>query len=231
MSKQFWGILVAIILIFFGVVIVNNHKDDKNNKAKGTPTSHIEGKSAKNITLIEYGDYQCPGCGAFYQSVKDTAEKYKDTVKFQFRNLPLTSLHPNAFAAARAAEAANLQNKFWEMHDKLYQENGTYYAAQQQGSSYNTWINASDQLPFFVSYAKQLGLDTAKFKADFASTKVNNLINADISAFDATKAAKATPTFFLNDKQVANEKLTDSNQLPSLEAFTKLLDAALNAAH
>ena len=227
MSKQFWGILAVIIIIFFGVVLVNSHKDAKTSGSKGTPTSHVEGTTTKGIKLVEYGDYQCPGCGAFYQTVKDVADKYKGSVQFQFRNLPLTSLHPNAFAAARAAEAAALQNKFWEMHDLLYQQNVAYYNAQQTGQNYNTWIGASDPVPFFESYAKQLNLNTAKFKTDFTSSKVNNFINADIAAFKATGDDMATPTFYLNGKKLTSEQLTDKAGQPSVDAFSKLLDAAL----
>lgn len=227
MSKQFWGILAVIVVVFFGVVVINGHKDTKTSKANGTPTSHIEGTSAKGVTLTEYGDYQCPGCGAFFPTIKEVSAKYAKTVKFQFRNLPLTSLHPNTFAASRAAEAAALQDKFWEMYDRLYQENGAYYAAQQQGSSYNTWIGASDPVPFFESYAKDLKLNIAQFKADFASTKVNNLINADVAAFKATGEEQATPTFFINGKLIDNKKLVDSKGQPSVDAFSKLLDAAL----
>jgi protein-disulfide isomerase len=228
MSKQFWGILAAIVIIFFGVVFVTNRNDDTSG-AKGKPTSHVEGKSPKGVKLIEYGDYQCPGCGSFYQTVKDVAAKYKDSVQFQFRNLPLTSLHPNAFAGARAAEAAALQNKFWEMHDKLYTENVAYYNAQQTGQTYNTWIGASDPVPFFVSYAQQLGLNTTKFKADFASSKVNNFVNADLAAFKKTGAAMSTPTFFLNGKQLTTEQVTDAQGQPSIDAFSKVLDTALKA--
>ena len=229
MSKQFWGILAAIIILFFGVVIVNNNKDAKTSGAKGTPTNHVEGKSPKGVKLIEYGDYQCPGCGSFYQATKDVADKYKDSVQFQFRNLPLTSLHPNAFAAARAAEAAALQNKFWEMHGLLYQQSIAYYNAQQSGQTYNTWVGASDPVPFFETYARQLGLNVTQFKSDFASTKVNNLINADVAAFKATGDAMSTPTFYLNGKKIADGDLTDKSGQPSVEAFSKLIDAALKA--
>lgn len=229
MSKQFWGILIAIVLVFFGVIVVNNKEESKGSAAKGTPTNHVEGTSAKSVKLVEYGDYQCTGCGAFYQTVKDVAEKYNDTVQFQFRHLPLTSLHPNAFAAARAAEAAGLQNKFWEMHDRLYQENVTYYNAQQQGQTINSWIGASDPVPFFKAYAKELGLNETQFAADFASTKVNNFINADVSAFKQTKDAMATPTFYLNGKKLESKDISDNASQPSIDAFSKLLDAALKA--
>jgi protein-disulfide isomerase len=229
MSKQFWGILAVIIIIFFGVVIINNHKEAKTSGSKGTPTNHVEGKSPKSVKLVEYGDYQCPGCGAFYQTVKDVANTYKDSVQFQFRNLPLPSLHPNAFAAGRAAEAAALQNKFWEMHDLLYQQNVAYYNAQQSGQNYNTWIGASDPVPFFESYAKQLGLNVDKFKADFSSSKVNNFINADIAAFKATGDDMATPTFYLNGKKLNTGELTNKAGQPSADAFGKVLDTALKA--
>lgn len=230
MSKQFWGILLAIIVIFFGAVLITSHKDSKQTASKkGTPTNHVEGASPKGVKLVEYGDYQCPGCGAFYQTVKDATDKYKDTVQFQFRNLPLPSLHPNAFAAARAAEAAALQNKFWEMHDLLYQQNVAYYNAQQTGQNSNSWIGASDPLPFFTNYAQQLGLNVTQFKSDFASAKVNNLVNADIAAFKATGDDMATPTFYLNGKKIASSELTDKTGQPSVDAFSKLFDAALKA--
>src|SRR6185437_12222322 len=121
MSKQFWIILAAIIVILGGIVFVTNHNKPSTGAGNGKPTNHVEGISPTGAKLIEYGDYQCPVCGSFYSTVKQVAAKYDKTVVFQFRNLPLTSLHPNAFAAARAAEAAGLQGKYWEMHDMLYQ--------------------------------------------------------------------------------------------------------------
>lgn len=227
MSKQFWGILIAIAIIFGVVVAVSNNNDDSTTSSKGTPTNHVEGSSPKGVRLLEYGDYQCPGCGSFYVTVKEVVDKYKDRVEFQYRNLPLTSIHPNAFAAARAAEAAALQNKFWEMHDLLFQANVTYYG--NNGAS-PSWISASDPVPDFVSFAQQLNLNVDTFKKDFASTKVNNLINADVSAFEKTGAAKSTPTFFLNDKKVASDQLVDETGQPSVEKFSTLLDNALKNA-
>ena len=127
----------------------------------------------------------------------------KDKVQFQFINLPLSSAHPNAFAGARAAEAAALQNKFWEMHDKLYEENELYTQAQQQNQTYNTWINSKNPLDqYFVGYAQQLGLNTNQFKTDFASAKVNNTINADINKFKKLGLDESTPTFLLDGKQI-----------------------------
>src|SRR5690348_13395070 len=122
MSKQFLIAIAAIVVILGGIVFVSNHnKQNSSSNSSGTPTTHVEGSSPEGVTLIEYGDYECPVCSSFYSTVKQVAAKYNDKVVFQFRNLPLTSIHPNAFAAARAAEAAGLQGKYWEMHDLLYE--------------------------------------------------------------------------------------------------------------
>lgn len=232
MSKQFWAILAAIVLVFVGVLLVNKH-DTKAPTATGNPTNHVEGTSPKGIKLVEYGDYQCPGCGEFYQTVKEVAAKYNKQVVFQFRNLPLTSLHPNTFAASRAAEAAAMQDKFWQMHDALYDQNQVYY---KSNGAATTWVSAKDPIPFFNDMAKQLGLNMTKFKSDFSSTKVNNLINADVAAFLHTSYAggdqskEATPTFFLNGSYLDNSSLLDSQGQPSVDAFSKLIDAALKDA-
>jgi protein-disulfide isomerase len=215
MSKQFWAVIAVLVVVFFGAIIINGQKDDSSG-ATGTPTNHVEGSTSSGVKLVEYGDYQCPACGSFYQTVKDTVAKYQDRIQFQFRNLPLTGLHPNAFSGARAAEAAGLQGKYFAMHDMLY-ENQT------------VWSQASTPLTYFVSYAKSLKLNVDKFKTDFASSKVNSSINADMAEFNKTKAEKATPSFFLDGKQVSTDKLVDSSGQPSVDAFSKVIDAAIAA--
>jgi len=212
MSKTFWAI-IAVIVVVFGGILLFNKKDasapnSRNSNAK--PTEHIEGSSPAGLTLVEYGDYQCPYCGQFYPVVKEVAAKYKDQVKFQFRNLPLLQVHQNAFSAARAAEAADQQGKFWEMHDMLYETQGT-------------WGQNSNAQAIFESYASQLGLNVPKFKADMASSKVNDIINADITEFNKTGAEKSTPTFFLNGKKVQPAGY-------SVEDFSKILDPAIKKA-
>ena len=223
MSKQFWAILAAIVLIFVGVLLVNKH-DTKAPVATGSPTNHVEGNKTATVKLTEFGDYQCPGCGSFYQTVKDVVAKYDSKIKFQFVNFPLTSIHPNTFAASRAAEAAGLQGKYWQMHDLLYEQNQAYYVNQQQ-----TWIPAKDPTPFFNQYAQQLGLNMTKFKQDFGSTKVNDWINADMQK-GKNLGVDATPTFFLDGKKVDSDQLLDSQGQPSVDAFSKLIDAALKDA-
>lgn len=204
MNKGFWGVIVAIVLIFGGILVFT--RDNGSSGSKGQPSNHVMGVTANNVTLVEYGDYQCPACGQYYQPVKEVVEKYKDRIQFQFRNLPLNQIHQNAFAGARAAEAAAKQNKFWEMHDVLY----TYQ---------KVWSGASNPKDYFDAYAKQLGLDMKKFDSDFTSSAVNDVINADINAFKKTGEQMQTPSFFLNGKAI--------NPGASVDEFSKLLDAAL----
>ncbi|MGB4966871.1 MAG: thioredoxin domain-containing protein [Candidatus Saccharimonadales bacterium] len=212
MDKRFWAIVGLIILAFLGLVFFNNNK----KSTTVNPTNHVSGKLDSKVTLLEYGDYQCPACESFSPVTQQVREKYKDQIKFQFRNLPLTQIHQNAYAAARAAEAAGKQNKFWEMHDLLY-----------TASNWQAWTEATNANSYFDQYAKQLGLNVTKFKADFKSEAINDMIKADVTEFDKTGEQKATPAYFINGKKIDSSKLLDAQGQPSLEAFSKLIDAAL----
>jgi protein-disulfide isomerase len=201
MSKQFWGVIIAVIIVFVAIFAVTGNKNNSTSKTSnsGAPTEHIEGGGQDHVALVEYGDYQCPYCGEYYPIVKQVEQDFNKQITFQFRNFPLTSLHPNAFAGARAAEAAGLQGKFWQMHDLLYEENYGYYESNEKET---TWINASDPTAYFDQYAKGLGLNLTEFESDYASSKVNNLINADMAAGGKLNIT-GTPTFFLDGKQIS----------------------------
>jgi protein-disulfide isomerase len=215
MDKRFLAIIGVIVVIFGGILVINSHKTDKNGSSSGTPTNHVTGKLDSKVTLTEYGDYECPVCESYAPVVDQVQQKYADTVKFQFRNLPLSSIHPNAIAGARAAEAADMQGKFWQMHDLLYSQ-----------AAWQDWSTSSNPEPLFWNYASQLGLNVDKFKTDFASSAANNRIQADVAAFMKTGQQEATPAFFINGKFYANSNFVDSNG-PSVEAFSKVLDNAL----
>jgi len=207
MSKQFWGIIAAIVIVFAGIFIVNGNKSESGggNTSTSAVTNHVMGKGTSGVTLREFGDYQCPACGAFEPTVQQVVAKYGDKIKFQFSNFPLTSIHQNAFSAARAAEAASKQDKFWEMHNALYE-------TQSQ------WSAVSEPYSTFEQFAKQLGLNTATFKKDYGSSAVNDAINADIAA--GTKLnITGTPGFVIN-----GTKTEISN---SVESFSKAIDAAI----
>jgi len=188
MSKQFWGVIIIILAIAGGIIAFSGNKPDSSSKNSNTLTNHVEGKGSTGVTLVEYGDYQCPFCGQYYPIVKQVQAEFADKIFFQFRNFPLISAHPNAFAGARAAEAAALQNKFWEMHDLLYENQ-------------SVWSGTTDPTTLFKSYAQQLGLNATRFQTDYASSKVNDLINADMAEGNKLQIT-GTPTFFIDGKKV-----------------------------
>jgi protein-disulfide isomerase len=206
MNSRFWIILGVVALVLVGVLVFKGDKKDSTSKAATTPTNHVTGTDANDVTLVEYGDYQCAYCALFQPTVEQIIEKYKDRIRFQFRHYPLQQVHQNAFAAARAAEAADAQGKFWEMHELLY-------------AGQSSWKDAANVTKIFEGYAKTLQLNLAQYKTDYASSKVNGMINADMKEFDKLKLRVATPTFLLNGKQV-----TPAN---SVEEFSKLIDEAL----
>lgn len=211
MDKRFWAVVLVIVLGFVGIIWVTSDKSkapaNNTNGDTGT-TNHVEGKGSTGIKLVEYGDYQCPACFQYYQIVKDVVAKYSDKITFQFSHYPLTQLHQNAFAASRAAEAAGLQNKYWEMHDVLYQRQ-------------SEWSAASNAQNYFDTYAEQIGLNVNQFKSDYASEKVSKAINADMEA-GRKLGITGTPTFYLDGQKL--DGLTPTDQ-----AFSDVLDAAIKA--
>jgi protein-disulfide isomerase len=221
MDKRFLGILGAIIVIFVAIFAINqNSSSDSSgggsNSSGAQPTTHIQGDNAKSVTFMEYGDYECPICEAYYLPVKQAVAPLLPDIHFQFRNLPLSAIHQNAFAGARAAEAAGLQGKYWEMHDKLYEN-------QSQ------WASLSTPQDSFNQYAKELGLNVDQFKKDYISSKVNDTINADLAEFNKTGQDKATPTFFINGVYVSNTTLVDPQTgAPSVDKITAAIQNAIN---
>ena len=228
MSKVRWIIFAAIIVLVFGGLIIYSHtsnpsidvsKVDTNtiipaSSQNGNIADHVYGDASSKVVFVQYGDFQCPSCGAAYPQVKTATEAYKDKVAFIFRNFPLTTIHPNARAAAAAAEAAGLQGKYWEMHNALY-----------EGQADWENLTGDQRTSIFVGYAKNLGLDTAKFTKDLASSAVNKKISFD-QALGAKINVNATPTFYLDGQKLSDD---DSGQIVqgSSTVLTSLFDKAL----
>ena len=194
--NRFWIILGIVVVGLFGLFFATKPKDNATSSFNGDAKQvqaddHTLGNKAAKVTLIEYGDFQCPSCGAAHPIVKDLQNKYSKEMLFVFRNFPLISIHPNAFAASRAAEAANLQGKYWEMHDKLFE-------------TQDLWGQlSSNQQSTFEGYAQELGLNLNQFKQDYASEKVANRINRDVSS-GAQFDIQGTPTFIVNGQKIVN---------------------------
>ena len=214
MDRRFLVIMAVIIVAFLGIFFFGNAKKDTNtNNSVGTVSNHSTGNNAKNVELLVYGDFECPACGQFSAIEKQVVDTYKNDIKFTFRHYPIDTIHPNARAAARAAEAAGAQGKFFEMHDLLYLNQ----------SVWSSQVTTNPQ-PIFEDYAKQLGLDVAKFKADYASDIANSTINADKNEGN-NKGVSGTPTYFINGQKI------DNSQLTTVEGFSKVIQDAINASN
>lgn len=162
-------------------------------------------KDAKAI-LVEYGDFQCPACGAIHPLIKQLESDYKDKMLFVFRHFPLRQIHANADLASRAAQSAGLQGKFWEMHDMLFENQ-------------NVWSAQPKAIDTFVSYAQKIGLDVERFKKDLDSGEVKKAVDRDYQS-GVQSGVNGTPTFFLNGKKI---------QPANYENFKSLLDQAVNS--
>ncbi len=140
---------------------------------------HVEGRADAPLTLVEYGDYQCPYCGAAYPVVKRLQKTLGKELRFVFRNFPLTQAHPYALIAAEAAEAAALQGKFWEMHDLLFEQ--------------QTFLEPD----IITLWAKRIGLNLEKFENDIKQGVVEKRIKEDRQS-GIRSGVNGTPTFFIN---------------------------------
>jgi protein-disulfide isomerase len=199
------GILAALI-IFSGSTQIDVSKVDINtvqtaSKQNGNIADHVFGKTGSKVTLIEYGDFQCPGCGTEHKNIKTMIEKYKDQLQFVFRNFPLTSIHPNAKAAAAAVEAAGLQGKYWEMHNKIYESQ----------SDWET-LTGTDRSNKFASYAKEFGLNVTKFNTDIEADPISEKISYD-QALSKKAEVDVTPTFYLNGTKLDPKIWSDDTKL------------------
>jgi protein-disulfide isomerase len=151
-------------------------------------SAHIRGSRTATITLVEYGDYECPPCFRNEGIIRRLLEKYPNTLKFEFRHFPLMGPHPHALAAAKAADAAGQQGKFWEMHDVLM-------------TSREQWSRVSDVEPFFIDQAKLLGLDVNLFRESFRAPETEQRILKQRALAEASGIG-ATPTFLINDRKI-----------------------------
>ena len=141
---------------------------------------HIKGSSNAPLTLVEYGDYQCPYCGAAYPEVKKVQKKLGSKLRFVFRNFPITSAHEFAEHAAEIAEAAGAQGKFWEMHDFLYEHQDLL------GDDNNIF-----------AYGKELGLDVQRLAQEVMNNTYLNRIKEDFNG-GIRSGVNGTPTFYIN---------------------------------
>jgi formate-nitrite transporter family protein len=140
---------------------------------------HVQGSVEARVTLVEYGDYECPHCGALHPVIGAARKAFGGNLRFAFRHFPLRSSHPHALAAAKAAEAAGEQGRFWDMHHRLYQR--------------QTQLEDEDLL----RHARKIGLDAARFQRELSARTHEVRIREDLASA-AQSGAGGTPSLFIN---------------------------------
>ena len=145
-------------------------------------TDHAQGNLNADLIIVEYGDYQCPYCGAAYPVLKELMGQFGNQIKFVFRNFPLSEMHQYARMAAIAAEAAALQGKFWEMHDAIYEN--------QRNLNEN----------FLLMLAGKLNLNIPQFEKDLENSELAEKVDADFES-GIVSGVNGTPSFYVNGKK------------------------------
>jgi protein-disulfide isomerase len=215
------GVLVAVVVavVLMSQRASNNATVNENFNAAATPTGprqvaagapdpYERGGAKASVTLEEFSDFQCPACGGLEPGLRKVVKDYGERVRLVFRNYPLP-MHRYAFQAARAAEAAGQQGKFWEMHDVLY-------------DNQKEWSDSMEPRVQFDSYATRLGLDVQRFKADIERQDLADRIKADVQRGNSLNV-RGTPTVYLNGRELMPGKLVTEDDL------RREIDAALGS--
>ncbi len=207
LKKHFWKVVALVVIVLIGASVLYSKQTAERANEGVVIESHVKGNPDAAVTLIEYSDFECPACAQFSPYIKELMNEYGDELRFEYRHFPLINIHAQAIPAARAAEAAAQQGKFWEMHDKLFENQ-------------SVWTRSSSPAAAFNQYAEELGLDMAKFKLHLNSTVITDSINA---SFDDARGRDftGTPSFLLND-----EKMT----FTTFEEFKEAIVSAIEAA-
>jgi protein-disulfide isomerase len=167
-----------------------------NNYASGSPgaqPAHILGSQTATVTVEEFADFQCTACGAKHPELKQIASIYNNRIKFIFRNFPL-AMHPKAYDAAVASEAAGLQGKFWEMQNLLF-------------SKQAEWSASTDHRTLFSDYAQQIGLNVSKFETDALGLPAKQRVDLDM-ARGRSILVTSTPSVYVNGIPVPFQSMT-----------------------
>lgn len=142
-------------------------------------TDHIHGSAHAAVTLVEYGDFECPSCRQAHPAVKFLVSHFGDRLRFVYRHFPLREVHPHAEIAAEASEAAAAQHQFWPFHDLLFEHQGHL------------------DLKHFLGYARQLGLDPVRFENEMKDNVYLQRVQEQIAS-GTRVGVRATPSFFVN---------------------------------
>jgi protein-disulfide isomerase len=206
-------IIILAVAVAAGAAVFLSRQPDNVSETHAAPVDanikvpgHIRGPENAEVTLVEFGDYQCPSCGAYHPFVKEILNRYPTQVRLEFHHFPLISIHPNSMAAAKAVEAAGEQGHYWEMHDAIFEHQ-------------NQWADKPDPKPIFAALANLIGINGTILVQTMDSPKIQERILKDVEQGDQVKI-QAVPTFFIKGQQVPIKL--------SMEDFVQVIEAQLH---
>lgn len=186
--KNPWIVIGVIVVLLIGGSVWYSGTSSERYDEGVEVVSHVKGNPDAEVVLIKYSDFQCPACAAFVPVVNEVLADYGDSVRFEYRHFPLMQIHPFAEQAARAAEAAGQQGKFYEYHDALF-------------ANQAAWSSSVNPAQFFVRFAEELDLDMQEFTRHQRSPLLREKVRSE---FEEARAAgfTGTPTFTLNGERM-----------------------------
>ncbi len=214
------GFIAATALIIGGLIyIVRSGTTQTGSVIEGAEagvltSDQVKGNKNASVVLVKYSDFECPGCQTFDVFLRDLVARKGQSFALVYRHFPLSQIHRNADIAARAAEAAGRQGKFWEMHDKIF-------------DTQRVWAGTRAETTF-ATYAKEIGLDIARYEKDIEDKELRSKINKDYQ-MGIKAGVVGTPTFFINGKQVVGLR-TLSDLEVAIDAAIKETPAATTTA-
>src|SRR3989344_4022503 len=212
-GKIILGLIIFLIIVGFIFAAIKFSGDSTPSQTLPidaiVSSDQIKGNPTAKVILIEYSDFQCPACAVYAPIVKQIAEDFQDKAVFAYRHFPL-SQHKNAKLAALASEAAGQQGKFWEMHDKIF-ENQKEWAEN----------SAAKTEEIFIKLAETLALDVEQFKNDLKSKELKEKIDNDLNSGIKVNV-NSTPTFFLNAEKIQPGSYEEFKQVILSQIYSQI---------
>ena len=207
MKNNPWKMIAVLAVLSIGGAMLYSNYVSNNINEGITFEKHTKGNTHAAVVLTEYSDFQCPACGQFYPIVEQIIEEKGDSLLLEYKHFPLITIHRNALPAAKASEAAGQQGKFFQMHDKLFENQ-------------KEWSGSANPQIYFNKYAEEIGLDVELFKRHMKSSVIADKVKTE---FDEARSLglSGTPSFFLNGEQM---------QFKTFEEFVNQIDAAIKEA-
>jgi protein-disulfide isomerase len=207
-------VIVVLVVLAAGAAVLLSRNTDRRPETSTTAVppadikggGHFRGPENAQVTLVEFGDYECPSCGAYHPFVKEILSRYPDKLRLEFHHFPLVGVHANAMIGALAAEAAGEQNHFWEMHDALFEHQ-------------REWGESRNPEPILINLASSIGLDLNRFMQSLRSPALQERVLQDVMRADKLQLNE-TPTFLIGGQRVYIKA--------SMEDFVQVVEAHLH---